>query len=370
MARNQEMIRQWDILRTLDARRMGSHINELAAQYGVNPRTIRRDLYALQAAGFPLQELTRDNKKYWSVDARLFQRLGDLGLSLPELAALYFGRTILHCLVGPPFRDDVQSALGKIATVLPARLRDELDRVHSAFAVKGDPNRHPADREYQKHVTHLVNAVLAHRRVALRYYSMASGREKDYLVEPLRLVFGEGALYLRAYVPDYEDVRTFAITRMREVTPTEETFTPREESAEDPFRNSIGINDGKPIPVELEFTRTVASYVCERTWHPSQTVEPMAGGRVRFRLNVSDDLALRSWILGFGRNVRVLSPQSLAEWVREELEQMRTAYASAAAAADGQVPLPFDAVAPVLLGFTSTGTPGRQPAPSRSSRKK
>lgn len=369
MARNQEMIRQWDILRTLDAQRMGARIKDLAADRGVNERTIRRDLYALQEAGFPIQEETRDGRKYWLLDVRLFQRLGDLGLSLPELGALYFGRTVLHCLVGPPFRDDVQSALAKIAKVLPARLRKELDRVHSAFAVKGDPGRHPAKPEYQKHVTHLVNAVLANRRVELLYYSMASGREKSYVVEPVRLVFGEGALYLRAYVPEYKDIRTFALARMQKVTPREDTFTPHTESAEDPFRNSIGINTGPPIPVALEFTKRVAKYVTERTWHPSQKVEALANGGLRVTLNVSDDMALRSWVLGFGRNVRVVSPTSLAEWIREELEEMQTAYATARLADDDQEPLPFDAVAPVMLGLVPDVTP-RQSAPPRTGRKK
>jgi len=43
-------------------------------------------------------------------------------------------------------------------------------------------------------------------------------------------------------------------------------------------------------------------------------------------LEVSDDYALRSWILGFGRFVRVLAPAHLVEWVRDELDQSREQY--------------------------------------------
>lgn len=369
MARNQEMIRQWQILRTLDAQRTGVHMKVLAQKLGVVERTIRRDLEALQAAGFPLYDETReDGKKYWRVDEKLFQRLGEVGLSFPEISALYIGRTVLECLVGPPFREDVQSALEKISKVLPRQLREQLDVLQSAFIVKGDPHRHPNDPEYQKHITHLVNAVLGHRRVELLYYSMSSGREKAYVVEPVRLAFADGALYLRAYVPEYKDIRTFAVTRMREVTPREDTFKPHEEN-EDPFGNSIGIYSGPPVAVELEFTARVAKYLTERKWHPSQDSEPLPGGRLRVKLQVSDDFALRSWVLGFGRNVRVISPASLAEWVCEELEQMRTAYAKAAM--DGQVALPFDSVAPVMLGLTTEAPPARSSqAPPRSARKK
>ena len=357
MARNQEVTRQWSILRTLDSQRTGVHIKDLARTLGVTDRTIRRDIAALLEAGFPLYDETRDLRTYWKIDEKLFQRLSDVGLSLAELSALYFGRTVLQCLVGPPFRDDIASALGKIAKVLPRQLRDELDRVNSAFTVKGDPASLSGTKEYRQRVTHLVNAILGHRRVELLYFSMASGREKAYLVEPYRLVFGDGALYLRAFVPEYKDIRTFAVSRMRAVSPREETFTPQPEVGDDPFRHSIGIHTGPPMAVELEFDARVARYVQERSWHASQRVSSLPDGKVRLHLNVSDDLALRSWILGFGCNVRVVTPASLAEWMVEELEQMRTAYASTRAT-DGQEPLPFEVVAPHLLGL-------EEPAPPR-----
>jgi predicted DNA-binding transcriptional regulator YafY len=359
MPRSQETIRQWKILRTLDAQRTGTHINGLAEDLGVSTRTIRRDLEALQDAGFPIYDEKRDGHTYWRIDERVFQRLSDVGLSLPEMSALYFGRRILECLVGPPFREDVQSALAKIAKVLPRQVREELDQVRSALVVKGDPQGELAPPGRRAQVTHLVQAILGHRRVDLRYYSMASRRRKIYTVEPYRLVFGDGALYLRAFVPAYGAMRTFAVSRMEHVTPREDTFDPVNDAAEDPFRHSMGVHTGPPIPVTLEFPARVAQYVRERVWHPSQTLEDLSGGRLRLRLRVSDDFALRSWILGFGRGVRVVEPPSLAGWMMEELEQMRMTYAGDEPGPDDrQAPLPFESVAPHLLGLISQ-TPRR-----------
>jgi predicted DNA-binding transcriptional regulator YafY len=53
MARNQQVIRQWQIVRQIEGRR-GATLHELARACGVTTRTIRRDLEALEAAGFPL----------------------------------------------------------------------------------------------------------------------------------------------------------------------------------------------------------------------------------------------------------------------------------------------------------------------------
>ena len=37
---------------------------------------------------------------------------------------------------------------------------------------------------------------------------------KDYTIHPYRLAFAQGGLYLLAYVPEYKDIRTFAVDRV------------------------------------------------------------------------------------------------------------------------------------------------------------
>ena len=57
MPRNAEVIRQWTILREIErARGAGVTIDDLASLCGVTTRTIRRDLQALEEAGFPLYD--------------------------------------------------------------------------------------------------------------------------------------------------------------------------------------------------------------------------------------------------------------------------------------------------------------------------
>ena len=54
--RNAEVIRQWQVLREIEARRVGVTIHELATLVHVSTRTIRRDLQALQEAGFAVYD--------------------------------------------------------------------------------------------------------------------------------------------------------------------------------------------------------------------------------------------------------------------------------------------------------------------------
>jgi predicted DNA-binding transcriptional regulator YafY len=323
MPRNAEVIRQWSILRDLEASRRLT-IDELAARTGVTTRTIRRDLEALQSAGFPLFDETYDGKKYWMLEHRAFRRLDETGFTLAELSALYFSRTLVECLAATPFQQDVRRAFDKLAGALTPGMRQFLDRLPLVMQAKAEPGAHPASAR-SKETSQLLEATLNHRRVAMRYHSFSSDREKDYRIEPYRVVFAQGALYVVAFVPEYGQVRTFAVDRIRSLSLLEERFEPMD-IEEDAFAHSLGVHQGPPERIEILFEPAIARYVKERMWHTSQEIEEEAGGSVRMTLNVSNDFALRSWILGFGPLAKVVSPPSLAALIVEELEGARKRY--------------------------------------------
>src|SRR3954469_21317679 len=182
MPRNAEVIRQWSILRGLESSRRLT-IDDLAERTGVTTRTIRRDLEALQSAGFPLFDEQIDGKRYWILETKAFKRLDDTGFTLAELSALYFSRTLVECLAATPFQQDVASAFDKLAAALTPGLRQFLDRLPLVIQTKGalpraaNPAAAKAERE---HIARLLDATLHHRRATMKYFSMSSGREKDY----------------------------------------------------------------------------------------------------------------------------------------------------------------------------------------------
>jgi predicted DNA-binding transcriptional regulator YafY len=95
--------------------------------------------------------------------------------------------------------------------------------------------------------------------------------------------------------------------------------------------------------VRLRFDALIAPSIRGRVWHSSQQLKDQPDGSVVMTLDVCDDYALWSWILGFGRFVRVLAPASLADWALEELDQARQQYVS-----EGGPPLVDSSLQPVL----------------------
>jgi proteasome accessory factor B len=95
---------------------------------------------------------------------------------------------------------------------------------------------------------------------------------------------------------------------------------------DDVFGNSLGVNTGPPSHVEIAFDKRVAPYVRTRVWHPSQSLKDAADGSIVLSMEVCNDLALRSWILGWGASARVLSPAALANDIRSDLKNATAQY--------------------------------------------
>ena len=336
MPRNAEVIRQWTILREVErARAAGVTIDELASLCGVTTRTIRRDLQALGEAGFPLfdDRSGDDGRTRWQINGRAFKSLA-AGLTLAELCALYFSRTLVESLSGTPFRDEVERAFEKLASALTPHMRQFLDQLPRVIITKAAPKAGAADPgehlvRQQEIVARALEATLHLRQATIVYYSRSSDRTKTYLVHPYRLAYAQGGLYLLAYVPEYGEVRTFATERVQDISLLEERFRPDIEYRELPetaFPHSLGVHSGPPEHIEIDFQPAVADYVRARQWHPSQKVADLIEGGVRMTLDVCIDRALHAWILSFGPVVRVVSPERLAREIAQQIEDARAQY--------------------------------------------
>ncbi|MGE3958822.1 MAG: helix-turn-helix transcriptional regulator [Vicinamibacterales bacterium] len=338
MPRNAEVIRQWTILREIErARAAGVTIDALATLCDVTTRTIRRDLQALEEAGFPIYDdrSQDDGRTRWTINGQAFKGLF-AGLTLSELCALYFSRTLLESLAGTPFRDELESAFDKLAGSLTPHMRQFLDQLPRVIASKPDPLRRRPDDEarQQQIIARALEGTLHQRQATLTYHSRSSGRTKSYLVHPYRLAYAQGGLYLLAHVPEYNEVRTFAVERIDDISLLEERFTPLDEMPEEAFPHSMGVHSGPPEQVTLEFEPAVTDYVRARQWHQSQAWQEAADGRLVLTLQVCIDHALRSWILSFGPFARVRAPESLIRDIATQIDQARARYGEIGATPD------------------------------------
>jgi predicted DNA-binding transcriptional regulator YafY len=324
--RNAEVIRQWKILKRIEAGRYTT-AQDLADEHGVTERTIRRDIEALQEAGFPLYDERVEGRKIWRLVEGYKQRLTQT-FTLAELSALYFSKNLMSFLGGAPFAQDLESAFGKIKEALPARSLPYLARVQELFAARPDPWKDYSGK--QDVINQLIDAVLHQRRINIAYFSFKSRRTKAYTVDPYRLVYYHGGLYMYARAQEYGDVRTFAVERIETIEVLDETFQiPADFSISEHARAAFGMTGGKAEPVEVVFAKDAATYVRERVWHESQELEEGPGDSLTLRMTVHPGPELKAWIKGYLPDVRVVKPASLRDAIAADIERARKTFAAA-----------------------------------------
>lgn len=326
MARNAEVIRQWQILREIESHRTGVTIHELARLTGVSTRTIRRDLQALQEAGFAVFDEGEENEtKKWRLDGSAFRSVGE-GLTVADVAALYLSRAMVEGVSGWPLANELRETFAKIERGLNPRMREFLSTLPQVISAKAGPRSSLSSSRLVDITRRLFDATRDRRVVEMRYFSAASNRAKSYVVEPYRLTLAQGGVYLVGWVPQYQEFRTFAADRIEKLSVTADTFKKTRSLPADLFGSSLGVFWGEPERIVLDFEARLGPFIRSRAWHDSQQLDDLPDGRVRLTLHVSNDWALRSWILGFGSGVKVVTPCPLSDQIVRELDEAAARY--------------------------------------------
>ena len=185
-----------------------------ADRLGVDRRTVRRDVAALQDLGIPV---IGERGPAGGYRLRPGFRLPPLMLSADEATAAVLGLSAAR-RVGLGGPDAADAALGKLRRVLPASLRL---RTEALEAVVGFSARAP-DAVPVETATVLALAEAIHRRRQLRMgYRAFDGRRSARTVSPFGLVVHQARWYLAAHDHGRRALRTFRADRVTDAQVTD-----------------------------------------------------------------------------------------------------------------------------------------------------
>jgi predicted DNA-binding transcriptional regulator YafY len=185
---------------------------------------------------------------------------------------------------------------------------------------------HKTYRQHRDTIDRLTQVIDKHRTVQIRYLSASRLRMTRREVDPYRLWYASGGLYLVGYCHLRKEPRMFAVERIRSVTPTDYPYQmPLGFDLEAFVQDAVTVMRGPCIDVELLFDKPTTAWAKDRIWHPSQRLKSLKDGRMKLTLAAGDTRELVGWILSFGRGVRVLRPDHLRTAVMEEAKRIVTA---------------------------------------------
>ena len=322
--RGDQLARQWRLIQRLANSRVGVSLDDLADELECVKRTVYRDLDALMFAGFPVVSEKRDGRVFYRFLDGF--RMGGSPFTPDEILALAFSEDLLRTLEGTVFHDSIRSALAKIRAGLSPQLAEYLERLRESFRVL--PGPHKSYSRFRDTIRVLNDAVLAKRTVRIRYRTGSSGAVRRRDLDPYRVWYRSGALYAIGHDHLSGELRTFAIDRIREIEPTGRRFeVPASFDFDAMLASAFGvISDPDTQKVRVRFEPDWAAWVAERTWHPSQRVEPRPGGALELAMQVAGLAEVKSWVLSFGAGAHVLEPDALRREVEQELAKALRAY--------------------------------------------
>jgi predicted DNA-binding transcriptional regulator YafY len=321
--RGDQLARQWLLIQRLAKSRGGAALDDLAEQLGCVRRTVYRDLDALQYAGFPVVSEKRDGRVYYRFLESF--RLGDVPFTPDEILALAFGADLLRALEGTVFHDSIRSALAKIRAGLSPELSEYLVRLGETFRVLPGPHKNYA--RYRETIQQLHDAVVARRSLRMRYVTGSTGQVSTRELDPYRVWYRSGGLYVVGLDHKSGEIRTFAVDRIRRLEQTARRFSVAAGFDFDAYIGaSFGVIAEQASRVRIRFDRRWATYVSEHVWHASQQLAPAEGGGVELTMDVGGTAELRAWILSFGSGAELLEPASLRDEVVRELAAAAARY--------------------------------------------
>ena len=336
MARNEQLIRQHKLLQILERYRFGRTLSEvrdeLVEELGLSSlhtRSVRRDVEALQAAGFDVQSVETDRGRVWKLGPR-FKGAHKITASATELMALSLGRDLMHPLAGTPFWLGIESFWNKVQETLPAGVWAHYTKYRRILHVMGMPAK-----SYEKHqgmLKTINRAILEHRVLEIEYQRLGQTNATKRKIHPYGVVFYQSSLYVVADACEAKDdanpVRHLKLDRFKKATALDEWFKPRSDfDLESHLQQSMGVFAGrKPKKFKIKVSAYAAPWVEEDPWHPDQEIRRHADGSLTLTVSAAHDLEVIPRVLALGTEAELISPAASRKVIAETVRDMASHY--------------------------------------------
>mgnify|MGYP000846319551 CR=1 FL=1 len=205
------------IMVLLDKKRIGAQ--ELADMFEVSPRTIYRDIDAINMAGIPIRGASGvgggfEIMQEYKIDKKVF--------STADLSVLLMGLSSLSNMVRG---DELVHALAKVKSFIPADRAKDIELKVSQINIDLSP--WTVNRNIQPYLK-IIKVALQESKLLSFEYVAHHGNKTARTAEPYQLVLKSSHWYLQGYCHKRKDFRLFRLSRMSNLQIQEETFTPRD----------------------------------------------------------------------------------------------------------------------------------------------
>jgi predicted DNA-binding transcriptional regulator YafY len=297
---------------------------QLALDLEVATKTVHRDIeFMRDRLDLPIEFDFRHNGFRYTAPVENFPTVQ---VTEQELIALFVAEKALAQYKGTPFEKPLHAAFQKLTEGLTDAVSFRWADLDSAISFRSIGST-VADLELFEAVS---RAVLRSVELDFAYHKLGNRSHEPRRAQPYHLGCIENQWYLFGFDLDRQQMRTFALARMKSVRLTDKKFArPADFSLTKHLGDSFGVfsAEGKPQEIRIRFDEFAARLVRERRWHASQKIKELDGGDIELTLKLGSLTEIQRWILSWGEHARVISPDGLRKLIAKTLGSMRSNYA-------------------------------------------
>lgn len=312
----QKLIRLLEMLMREGDDEHGLSINEIIerlSELGIRAerKSIYDDFLVLEEMGYPVSKLPTKPPKY-RLDKRLFE-LAELKMLVDAVQASKF--------ISAGKSREIISKLELFASIYE---KNQLSRqVYIEDRIKTLNNA----TVYSIDAIH--SAINKNKKLTFKYFYIDAEKKKVfrnggncYTVTPCALMWSDENYYLVAYDASADTIKNFRVDKMLSVAVSDferdfsdkiKNFNPADYS-----RKIFGMYGGREELVTLECREALAGVIIDRFGSELNFVKTNFGFKFTARLIISPNFF--AWLLGFGADIKLLSPEPVR---REFIEKMR-----------------------------------------------
>lgn len=270
---------------------------ELAEQFEVSVRTIYRDIDALSGAGVPIYaEAGRNGGIYLMNDFVLDKAV----LSETEKQEILMALQSINAAQNK----NASQTLQKLSALFQQSSENWLEVDFSGWG----------NNAFDKERFELLKTAVIQRRTVKIQYANSYEEIGERIVQPLKLVYKSRAWYLKAFCTQKQDWRIFKLSRILELTLLNDRFAYRE------FPTPTEMPEIDCPEITLCFPKEMAYRVYDE--FDKMQVQRQADGSFLVIAKMPVDAWLIGFLLSFGTQVDILSPDYLKDAVAKQAEKI------------------------------------------------
>ena len=299
------------IMILLDKQRMGAQ--ELADMFEVSPRTIYRDIDAINTAGIPIRSISGVGGGFeimseYKIDKKVF--------STADLTAILMGLSSLSNMVRG---DELVNALAKVKSFIPAEKVKDMEIKTNQICIDLSP--WTGNQNIQPYLE-TIKTALQNCKLLSFEYTAHHGNKTVRTVEPYQLVLKSSHWYFYGYCYNRNDYRLFKLSRMSGLQIEEKIFVPRD--FQRPILDFEKIIETMQTEIKIRICKSVLDRVLEFCTYDHF----LSDGNEHYIVNFPfiENEYYYDILLSFGDKCECLEPLHVRAKMKQKIQDMVTIY--------------------------------------------